>query len=511
MTSSSSNNRRNNNTRKLKNNNLKRLFTKTILKKTRKNNHHNNKSNNLKNNLKNKLKNKYKNTTNFSDISKQYIYEYKQILSNFYVIGDQKTNIGQSIIQQITKHKIYGKMITDQLEKMFKADFLEAIKTQISELTTNNSNESDKYIKQGWKDCTSDNCFTKLRKQIVIETGSILYILKCFHKSIIPNPENNIKILISFLKDKNKFVVLKIGTNEDDLKNTNNSTKSEKGKLILGLGPSASGKTFWAEKIIEMTGDKKPYISIDGGIYREECCSYQFIVNTCIAHGFSGLNNLVETLAYKLRRIKKNFTSTIHGNFKEIMTHSSDTKKEILKLLNSSVQYSKDYSFMNIYLPETLGDCLLKQSLTKKSGCYSEKIEPYVKLTKDPNFTTLLIYQCKFGYDCIYVPTHKCKGCAPSGMARQDKEGKKYSSGAWLASMKYGLQLLRLQKGGDKFIIHNSGGEKYNGKMTKSTIIKVSNDDSNLYKELNQENKMKQYNYNLIDGRGKNIANFIPI
>ena len=426
-------------------------------------------------------------------------------------MGDQKNNIGQSIIQQITKHKTYGKMIDAQLEKIFKADSLEAIKTQISELTTNNSNESDKYIKQGWKDCTSNNCFTKLREQIVIETGSILYILKCFYKSIIPNPDNNIKILISFLKEKNNFVVLKIGTNEDDLKKTNNSTKSEKGKLILGLGPSASGKTFWAEKIIEMTGDKKPYISIDGGIYREECCSYQFIVNTCIAHGFSGLNNLVETLSDKLRIAKKNITSTMHGKFKEIMTHSSKTKKEILNVLNSSVKYSKDYSFMNIYLPETLGDCLLKKSLTKKSGCYSSKIEPYVKLTKDTNFTTLLIYQCKFGYDCIYMPTHKCKGCAPSGMARQDKEGKKYSSGAWLASMKYGLQLLRLQKGGEKFIIHNSGGEKYNGKITKSTIIKVSNDNSNLYKELNGEDKKKKYNYDLIDGRGKNITNFVPI
>ena len=49
-------------------------------------------------------------------------------------------------------------------------------------------------------------------------------------------------------------------------------------------------------------------------------------------------------------------------------------------------------------------------------------------------------------------------------------------------SMKYAVQMLKLPKGNNKFIIHNSGGEKYNGNITKSTIINVSNDNSALYR-----------------------------
>jgi hypothetical protein len=44
----------------------------------------------------------------------------------------------------------------------------------------------------------------------------------------------------------------------------------------MGIGPSASGKTYFAKTIITMLSNTdlyfpKSFLSIDGGIYREKC------------------------------------------------------------------------------------------------------------------------------------------------------------------------------------------------------------------------------------------------
>ena len=70
----------------------------------------------------------------------------------------------------------------------------------------------------------------------------------------------------------------------------------KKKRLIMGFGPSASGKTFWTENVIKMMDKADPnfpkvFMSVDGGIIREFSEIYQEVVRNTpkIILGFKNL------------------------------------------------------------------------------------------------------------------------------------------------------------------------------------------------------------------------------
>jgi hypothetical protein len=220
--------------------------------------------------------------------------------------------------------------------------------------------------------------------------------------------------------------------------NIHNETNLEKGHLIMGLGPSASGKTFLAKKIIELMNIIDPtypsyFLSLDGGIYRENSIVYQTIINLIKKkRQYSGLSNLVST----------NFISGGKTIF-----NSNIIKREIRKYL---IYQKQNYYFTaNLYVPETAGGCI------KYINC-SKVYKDYIYITGDKDWIGLLIYQHKTQKDCPYSSKYKCSGTVQSGTERQVIEGKKYSTIAWSNSMKNGECIMNLAKQ-YRFKIHNSG------------------------------------------------------
>lgn len=299
-------------------------------------------------------------------------------------------------------------------------------------------NKELQLLKKKWKKCDKD-CFDKLYKLIQNEIHSTAYILRLISNSIITTEngilqfEYNNQRLTGFWEDDFKnFKIKKLG---------NNITN----RLIFGFGPSASGKTFWAENIIKLFSKNnknfpKTFLSIDGGLYRELSETYQYIINNLNKNNIGGFYNLV--------------TAGLGGS--KSLFKSSKIKKSIINFLENQ-------SNISLYVPITLGGCY-------KSWCLSE-YRPYINIVKDPKWIGLLIYQHKTGLDCPYRNEFRCVGCTESGIDRETKEGKKYSSTAYNMSMNNGLIAIKNAPGGI-FEIHNSGGFKYKNSEGKEVFSK---------------------------------------
>ena len=226
----------------------------------------------------------------------------------------------------------------------------------------------------------------------------------------------------------------------------------------MGFGPSASGKTYCAKTIIKMLckNDKdfpKSFLSIDGGIYREKSYIYQKLISLIKTRKFKGLKNLVLSslnLKISLKGVEKRHT----------LFDSGIVKKKVIEYLRSQ---SKPTS---LYVPETLGGCLLDCSNVYKK---------YIEIADDSkSWIGLLIWQHKTHNECNFMEGYTCKGCTESGTEREKSEGKIYSSSAWQNSMNNGRYHMKIAPGG-RYEIHNGGSRE-----SKSTII-----DYSIYKILN--------------------------
>ena len=330
-----------------------------------------------------------------------------------------------------------------------------------------------------WRDCHG-KCLILLQKLMNKEINSTAYYL-----NILTN------VHIKKSKDiKNKFVFKLRGINDipdkwDDVKdkinlidinNVSNQSDIQKSdiekskqKLIIGYGPSASGKTFWAEKIIEKIEDgPNTYFTIDGGEYRERSLVYQFIISeinrskSLLRSNFFGLNNLVPAGIkefFDKARKKTNFKA------KGIFT-SSGIKKNILDFLKNNVRNID----VSLYVPDVFSGCQI-EGRRFPEYC-AGKLKKYREITKYPsgnNYISVLIFQCKNGgVNCdikINDKNYNCIGCIESGKKRQVKEGKKYSSDAYAKSIKNALYLLKKETDSEKYVIHNGGG------INKKSII----------------------------------------
>lgn len=307
-----------------------------------------------------------------------------------------------------------------------------------------------------WANCL-ERCKTVAKEYVDTEINSTAYILRCLNMSMLN--EKRLKLTFTgtldditgiWKEDKDMFTILNFDGG---------------GRLIMGFGPSASGKTYWANNLINILGKIKPFpdtfMSIDGGTYREASMVYQDIVEITLKNGVNGLTNLIPSgwskrdELFKTRKVKK----TIR-------------------------EYLKTQKKPNLYVPETLGSCLTQY------GC-GKKYKPYIKITGDKDWVGVCIWQHKTGQECTFQKNYRCVGCTESGTHREKSEGKEYSSAAWDISYNNGKYYAKNAK--TWFIIHNTGGKttgrKYNTSLVHSNVAIPKNLQMNYNFEQCKEKK----------------------
>ena len=245
--------------------------------------------------------------------------------------------------------------------------------------------------------------------------------------------------------------------------------QSKSSRLIMGLGPSAAGKTFWAKNVIKLMRKTDPefprsFLSVDGGLVRELSYIYQDIIRSLAKHPkINGLNNLV---------------SSGWDPFHKSLFKSGHIKKDIKEYLES--QKTSDGNLpVSVYVPETLGSPI--------SDGFKKGVDKYVKITGDNTWIGLYIWQGRTPEeDKKWVDAFKIKNTdlqeenidalstTVSGEGRELTEGKKYSSSAYNYSKSHGYKAIK-QAPGARIDIHNSGGKKTNGVFNKSVVIEYPN------------------------------------
>ena len=246
--------------------------------------------------------------------------------------------------------------------------------------------------------------------------------------------------------------------------------ESQSSRLIMGLGPSAAGKTFWARHVIKLMRKTDPqfprsFLSVDGGLVRELSFVYQDIIRALAKHPkINGLNNLV---------------SSGWDPFHKSLFKAGHVKKDIKEYLESQKSASGNLP-VSVYVPETLGSPL--------SDGFKKGVEKYVHITGDNNWIGLYIWQGRTPEeDAVWVEKFKkanpqlesenidAKSTTESGKGRELTEGKKYSSSAYSYSKKHGYKAIK-QAPGARIDIHNSGGKQnVKGIFNKSVVIEYPN------------------------------------
>lgn len=280
-----------------------------------------------------------------------------------------------------------------------------------------------------WIDCKG-KCYETLTKYLNMEFKLTAFMLRILSKSVIDITNEN--PLVFHITDAARLT----GQWEHD-KELIDIVEVEEGKkkrLIMGFGPSASGKTFWTENVIKMMDEADPnfpkvFMSVDGGIIREFSEIYQEVVRNTpkIILGF------------------KNLTQG------EKMAPTNGAKKAMKKYLFKQKEKNNGKSVISIYVPETLSKC--KIPMVPCNSYYKD----YIKLTDD-----------KDSWIGMYIWQERDK-CIVSGKAREKKEGKKYTDKYYPTSKKYGLQEMKKGMGG-RIDIHNSGTRDEKSIITEHPI-----------------------------------------
>jgi len=305
-------------------------------------------------------------------------------------------------------------------------DFLKLLLKQVE--TNINSIIIDKKT-NNWIDCLN-TCYNNLSTLSNEEIKSTAYVLKCISESIINN-----NIIYIYFNINNLDNLKGIWDNDHiyfKINKINKICNSDKNNcdLIMGFGPSASGKTIIARNIIDLLHsngkiNSNQFISIDGGNYRSSSIIYKIIKLSIRNKNFLGIHNLISPNFF----IKKIFNSDI-------------VKDYIFNFLKNHNIY------FNLYVPDTLSNCALY------FNCY-KNYDKFFTISNN-NWIGLLIWQHIEQNSCNFIDNFKCKGCSPSGKERELEEGKKYSSSAYNLSMINGrYEFKNATK--LKYEIHNSG------------------------------------------------------
>jgi len=388
------------------------------------------------------------------------------IYNNILTITNNNLNLNRNSNNKFIK-KLFVKLFTTSLNVTNKN--ILNIDTQINKHILEGLDKIKKKESNGWIYCS--RACDRISLLFKDELESTLYMLNIISNSLVSIDKSSINFIFNgtienlngkWEKDKDKFTF--------EIFNKNSSSYN-KTRLIMGFGPSASGKTYCAKAIITMLSNTDPsfpksFLSIDGGIYREKSYIYQKLIGLIKPKQYNGLLNLVLS-GYHFKRSYTNMK--IEG--RKTLFDSDIVKNKITEYLNylKSVHKNK----VSLYIPETLGGCLRNCSSIYKR---------YIEIADDSeNWIGLLIWQHKTHDECDYKDQYQCAGCTESGTKREKNEGKKYSSRAWGNSMANGKKYMMEAPGG-RYEIHNGGGYKYgynsNNKplLTKSIIIDHSSE-----------------------------------
>lgn len=340
-------------------------------------------------------------------------------------------------------------------------DVIEKIAMKINhQVVENASEESHRNIQNEWVKCDSQ-CSKQLKNLFKQELELTVFILRVLSASLIDSSKDKRFPMVFRCLPDNVQHLNGIWDHDKDLIQIyfHPEERTREKKLIYGFGPSASGKTFWAEKVIDLMETTNPnlsksFVSIDGGIIRDKSVMYKHVVKMAHQQGL-GFNNLV-----------------VAGvSLKKSMFSSGSVKKAMLKFLEEESSRF-DYNKLSLYIPETASNI----------GKVEKADKTYKLITGDPAPTSLLIWQhvneanfCnkkfkifgtgKWSCMCDFQEGFKCVGTKISGELRSQEEGKQYSPDAWKTSMVNGKKMLRKSLG-SRIMIHNSGAPG-----NKSTII----------------------------------------
>ncbi len=310
----------------------------------------------------------------------------------------------------------------------------------------------------------SESEFDTTEGEVEHDSESEIHIGGNSHKGRLP-------LKFRYVNPENKPLTSVWDTDKEFFKLEQLDPESNSSRLIMGLGPSAAGKTFWARNVIKLmrkTDPKFPrsFLSVDGGLVRELSFVYQDIIRSLAKHEkINGFNNLV---------------SSGWDPFHKSLFKAGHVKSAIKEYLESQKSVSGNLP-VSVYVPETLGSPL--------SDGFKKGVEKYVQITGDNNWIGLYIWQGRTPQeDAAWVKQFKEKNpelmheniealsTTESGKGRELTEGKKYSSGAYNYSKKHGYKAIK-QAPGARIDIHNSGGKKTDGDFNKSIVTEYPNGD----------------------------------
>jgi len=325
-----------------------------------------------------------------------------------------------------------------------------------------------KGIAQGteWKKCEG-TCKTLITDAVNQEIGSTAFMLKLLADSVIRpdgrphrlkfgldpaffegtgkgnNAGSGCRLLTGQWKDDAPFLRLVLPPSSPNGRLTEGPRPS--GRLIMGFGPSASGKTHWAKTILDLLAQADPafpevFFAVDGGLVRESSAVYQFATEMAHCAGFAGFSNLHAGMF-------------VTGNIKHAM------EKYLLQ--------ESDRVPISLYVPETLGKCefMIRGATVPLIRSCESYLKTFMDITRDDKWIGLLIWQHATASDHMkdteFVKEYsnmkyKCEGCDASGKGREGGEGKPYDGDTYAQSMKNGRKYMLLAPGG-RYEIHNSG------------------------------------------------------
>ena len=360
---------------------------------------------------------------------------------------------------------------------------LTADKAQIQEVIDLVTRKKETKIKDGkaeWMYCEK-SCVKTLSRQIKKEMNSTAFMLRVLTNSVIDTTDDELPLI--FIYEPGDGQLSGVWENDQHYFKLKELDPNKDSRLIMGLGPSAAGKTFWAKNVIKLMGKTndtfpRSFLSVDGGLVRELSYVYQDIVTSLAKHEhISGFENLV---------------SAGWDPFHKSLFKAGHVKKSIQKYLKIQKPFSDSKLPVSLYVPETLGSPF--------TDGFEKGINPYIKLTEDPKWIGLFIWQGRTPRkDEEWVNKFKTKNAdlglwnenidalstTLSGKGRELSEGKKYSSTAYKSSERHGYKALKRAPGA-RIAIHNSGGRyvPHPGEITDIII----------------ENKNKLYTIRFEDG-----------
>ena len=162
-----------------------------------------------------------------------------------------------------------------------------------------------------WRQCKKD-CATVLEHFINSELSSTAFILRVIFNSLVKaissSSSSSSYESIYILYNNPRKISLTGNWDDDKHFFSIESTYKGNARLILGFGPSASGKTYWTRTVISLFREKlvefpQVFLSIDGGLVRELSMVYQMILNQIKLSNFNGFVNLVNPSAFSITKL----------------------------------------------------------------------------------------------------------------------------------------------------------------------------------------------------------------